>query len=107
MPLRCLPCSKLNLPDDFALKSWGGTLGEKFWWFPFLRKQSMKTRYVILAHFGAASLAKLCEEEPLLGEIFFYSANKGLPIPLGRGVCETKSKNGRPRPRKPFISRAF
>ena len=35
------------------------------------------------------------------------SANKGLPLPLGRGVCETKSKNGRPRPRKPFIFRAF
>ena len=31
------------------------------------------------------------------------SANKG----LGRGVCETKSKNGRSRPRKPFISRVF
>ena len=28
------------------------------------------------------------------------SANKGLPLPLGRGVCETKS-------RKPFISRVF
>ena len=35
------------------------------------------------------------------------SANKGLPLPLGRGVCETKSKNGRSRPRKPFISRVF
>ena len=34
-------------------------------------------------------------------------ANKGLPLPLGRGVCETKSKNGRSRPRKPFISRVF
>ena len=30
----------------------------------------------------------------------FVSANKGLAIPLGRGVCETKSKNGRSRPRK-------
>ena len=28
------------------------------------------------------------------------SANKGLPLPLGRGVCETK-------PRKPLISRVF
>ena len=28
-----------------------------------------------------------------------YSANKGLPLPLGRGVCETKSENGRPRQR--------
>ena len=37
----------------------------------------------------------------------FNSANKGLPLPLGRGVCETKSKNGRSRPRKPFISRGF
>ena len=37
----------------------------------------------------------------------FESANKGLPLPLGRGVCETKSKNGHPRPRKPFISRIF
>ena len=27
--------------------------------------------------------------------------------PLGRGVHETKSKNGRSRPRKPFISRVF
>ena len=35
------------------------------------------------------------------------SAKKGLPLPLGRGVCETKSKNGRARPRKPFISRVF
>ena len=33
--------------------------------------------------------------------------NKVLPLPLGRGVCETKSKNGRSRPRKPFISRVF
>ena len=33
--------------------------------------------------------------------------NKGLPLPLGRGVCETKSKNGRARPWKPFISRVF
>ena len=39
--------------------------------------------------------------------LFFYSANKGLPLPLGRGVCETKSKNGRSRPRIPFISRLF
>ena len=31
------------------------------------------------------------------------------PYPLGRRVCETKtkSKNGRSRPRKPFISRVF
>ena len=36
-----------------------------------------------------------------------FSANKGLPLPLGRGVCETKSKNGRSRPSKPFISRVF
>ena len=35
------------------------------------------------------------------------SANKGLSPPLGRRVCETKSKNGRSRPRKPFISRVF
>ena len=34
-------------------------------------------------------------------------ANKGLPLPLGRGVRETKSKNGRSRPRTPFISRVF
>ena len=34
-------------------------------------------------------------------------ANKGLPLPLGRGVRETKSKNGRSRPRKPNISRGF
>ena len=34
------------------------------------------------------------------------SANKGLPVPLGRGVCETKSKNGRSRPQNPFISRS-
>ena len=36
-----------------------------------------------------------------------YSANKGPPLRLGRGVCETESKNGRSRPRKPFISRVF
>ena len=36
-----------------------------------------------------------------------HSANKGLPLPFGRGVCETKSKNGRSRPRKPFISRVL
>ena len=35
------------------------------------------------------------------------SANQGLPLPLGRGVCENKSKKGRARPRKPFISRVF
>ena len=35
------------------------------------------------------------------------SANKGLPLPLGRGVCETKSKNGPARPRKPFFSKVF
>ena len=35
------------------------------------------------------------------------SAERGLPLPLGRGVCETKSKNGRSRPRKPFVSRVF
>ena len=35
------------------------------------------------------------------------SANKGLPLPLGRGVCKTKSKNGCSRPRTPFISRVF
>ena len=34
----------------------------------------------------------------------FYSATKGFSLPLGRGVCETKSKTGRSRPRKPFIS---
>ena len=38
---------------------------------------------------------------------FKQSANKALPLPLGRGVCETKFKNGRPRPREPFISRVF
>ena len=41
---------------------------------------------------------------------FYYlgiSANEGLPLPLGRGVCETKSKLGRSRPRKPFSSRVF
>ena len=31
------------------------------------------------------------------------SATKGLPLPLGRGVCETKPKNGRSRPRKPLF----
>ena len=36
-----------------------------------------------------------------------FSKKKGLPLPLGRGVCETKSKNGRSRPRKPFFSRVF
>ena len=34
-------------------------------------------------------------------------SKQGLPLPHGRGVCETKSKNGRSRPRKPFISRVF
>ena len=46
-----------------------------------------------------------CETAVLLS--LLSSANKGLPPALGRGVCETKSKNGRPRPRKPFISRVF
>ena len=41
------------------------------------------------------------------GKSKHQSANKGLPLPLGRGVCQTKSKNGRSRPRKPFISRFF
>ena len=35
------------------------------------------------------------------------SANKGLPLPLGRGVCETKSKNGALQTQKTFISRVF
>ena len=35
------------------------------------------------------------------------SANKGLPLPLGRGGCETKSKSGRARPRKHSISQIF
>ena len=42
-----------------------------------------------------------------LGYERFCSAKRGLPLPLGRGVCETKSKNGRSRPPKPFISRVF
>ena len=33
-----------------------------------------------------------------------FSANKGLSLPLGHRVCETKSKNGLSRPRKPYIS---
>ena len=37
----------------------------------------------------------------------YYQQTRGLPLPLGRGVCKTKSKNGRSRPRKPFISRVF
>ena len=37
----------------------------------------------------------------------YHSAKRGLPLPLGRGVCETKPKNGRSRPRKAFISRVF
>ena len=44
---------------------------------------------------------------PAVISAWHYSATKGLPLPLGRGVCETKSKNGRSRPRKPFISRVF
>ena len=35
------------------------------------------------------------------------SADRGLPLPFGRGVRETKSKNGRSRPGKPFVSRVF
>ena len=31
------------------------------------------------------------------------SANKGLPLHLGRGVCVTKSKNGCSRPRSPLF----
>ena len=31
------------------------------------------------------------------------SANRGLPPPLGRGVCETKSKNGHSRPESPLF----
>ena len=34
-------------------------------------------------------------------------SKQGSTLPLGRGVRETKSKNGRSRPRKPFISRVF
>ena len=45
--------------------------------------------------------------DPQIDPKVTFSANKGLPPPLGRGVCETKSKNGRSRPRKPFISRVF
>ena len=31
------------------------------------------------------------------------SANKGLPLPLDRGVCETGSTNGRPDPENPLF----
>ena len=37
----------------------------------------------------------------------YVSANRGLPPPLGRGVCKTKSKNGSARGRKPFIHRVY
>ena len=40
-----------------------------------------------------------------LGEQQF--SKKGLPLPLGRRVCETKSKNGRSKTQKTFISRVF
>ena len=46
-------------------------------------------------------------EGPEYPEYVMHPANKGLPLPLGRGVCQTKSKHGRSRPRKPFISRGF
>ena len=36
-----------------------------------------------------------------------FLSNRGLPLPLGRGVCETKSKNERARDRKPFIHRVY
>ena len=35
------------------------------------------------------------------------SANRGLPLPLGRRACETKSKKGRARDRKPFMHRVY
>ena len=36
-----------------------------------------------------------------------FSVNRGLPLPLGRGVCETKSKKGRARDRKPVMHRVY
>ena len=52
-------------------------------------------------------LQKTLTQKPSRGIIFGIQKKKGLPLPLGCGVCETKSKNGRSRPRKPFISRVF
>ena len=47
-----------------------------------------------------------------LGSVFFPDFRKkkkdrGLPLPLGRGVCETESKKGRARDKKPFIHRVY
>ena len=42
------------------------------------------------------------EREPLTPNLRqgpAYSANKGLPLPLGRGVCETNPKMGAPDPK--------
>ena len=59
-----------------------------------------------------ASLSKLFARSALFGRVVLgwaplCSENQGLPLPLGRGVREAKSKNGRSRPRKPFIFGVF
>ena len=47
------------------------------------------------------------QDRRIVSRVIKDSAKKGLPLPLGCGVFETKSTNGRYRPRKPFISRVF
>ena len=56
----------------------------------------------------ARNLRQICATPPFANAPFSQQ-KKGLPLPLGRGVCETKSKNGRSRvqTQKTFISRVF
>ena len=58
----------------------------------------------------AGAILKLEKKPSLIRERQFgrhLSANRGLPLPLGRAVCETKSKKGRARDRKPFGHRVY
>ena len=77
-------------------------------------KIGLSTKTLLLKHYyrhqgKCSDLLYIFSSESLrvINSLRSSSANKGLPLPLGRGVCETKSKNGRPKPRKLFISRVF
>ena len=74
------------------------------WNREILQKTEIQASF--LYHF---SYAPFGEGGHISGELFgsFWGFVCRQPLPFGRGVCETKSKNGRSRPRKPFISRVF
>ena len=54
--------------------------------------------------FGAFLLSKYCFP---CGSLTRFQQTGVYPLPLGRGVCKTKSKQGRARDRKPFMHRVY